>query len=176
MKAKLDALGWYQIHPSHSAPKNFVADFEALIGSQLPEDYHAFLAHFPCDSGPYASVTSPIIEGPREGGDSGLMVCFGHNPESVSLTSINQDPEWAISGMILIGDDIFGNWFYLDLADGKVWFFDRDGSATTPGEGLALVGYSFSDFIVRMKIEPDGDIVPEPRKANLLERLRDWLA
>lgn len=84
------------------------------------------------------------------------------------------DTDLQIPGMMIFGDDIFGNWFYLDLAEGSVWFLDRDGGEIAR-ENLALVGRSFADFIARMVIDPEDD-KNKPVKRPLLTRLHDWLA
>ena len=178
LEARLEELGWYQIHADSPAPDDYIAQVEAELGP-LPADYRDFLTHFPAQSGPDAVVTCPIMEGIDEGGDPDFLVAFGFCTRGSNLLAINTDDDIAVPNMIIVGDDSFGNWFYCDLADGpmhgSIWFYDRDGSLPLARDGLALVGHSFTDFVNRMVIDPDGDTVPVAPKRNLWQRLRDWL-
>ena len=171
---KLDGLGWHQIHPDNRPPAGFIEEIERIVGSTLPADYRGFLSHYPCDSGPDKSVVSPIVEGPAGGGNPSLLVCFGHSQDGIWQRLVN-DVDWHIPGMMIIGDDIFGNWFYPDLDAGPVWFFDRDGDGKLARECLALVGHNFTDFILRMEIDEANDLPSPVPTPSLIDRLRDWL-
>lgn len=43
-------------------------------------------------------------------------------------------------------------------------------------ERLALVGTDFADFLLRMEIDPEGDLVPKPRRMTPWQRMLDWIA
>lgn len=175
MADKLDALGWYQVHPGHHAPDDFIDRIEAETGCILPQDYRHFLSRFPCDSGPGKAVLSPPLLTSKTDDPPSLLLAFGYQPEGAGLITLNRDKDIAIPGMMIIGDDIFGNWFYMDLSQaptpGSIWFLDRDAHAPGSREGLLQLGRSFADFILRLETDPDCERQPDSPRRSLMSRL-----
>jgi hypothetical protein len=170
------AIGHARSVPDDPVPANYPAQVEAELGITLPPDYRRFLATYPCTGGPDACVLSPLI-GDHAGADVSVLEFDGYATGRADLIDHNRSPhDFEIPGMLVIGDDAGGNPFYLDLATSEVWYCDRVDMIPGQREGLALVGTDFADFLLRMEIDPEGDLVPEPRPMTLWQRLRNWIA
>lgn len=169
------SIGHTRSVPADPLPEDYPLQVEAGLGITLPRAYRRFLAANPCTGGPDAVVLSPIIH-PDTGNMVDLLEFFGHATDREDLIARNRSPhEFEIPGLIIVADDAGGNPFYLDLASGEVWFCDR--VDTMPGDraGLQLVGTDFADFLLRMEVDPEGDLVPMAPRSSLWSRLRDWI-
>lgn len=170
------SIGHARSVPDDSVPDDYPARVEAALGITLPPAYRRFLGANPCTGGPDAVVQSPIIN-PDTGGTVDLLEFFGHAADREDLIARNRSPhDFEIPSMIIVADDSGGNPFYLDLASGEVWFCDR--VDTMPGDrtGLQLVGTDLADFLLRMEVDPEGDVIPGPPQRTLWQRLADWIA
>lgn len=170
------SIGHARSVPGDPIPDDYPAHVEAALGIILPPAYRRFLAAYPCTGGPDAVVRSPIIN-PDSGAMAGLLEFFGYAADRDDLIARNRSPhDFEIPGMIIVADDAGGNPFYLDLASGEVWFCDRVDSVPGARKGLALVGTDFADFLLRMEVDPEGDVIPGPPQRTLWQRLTGWIA
>lgn len=170
------SIGHARSVPDDPVPADYPSEVEAALGVALPPDYRRFLTAFPCTGGPDACVLSPII-GDSGGSAASVLEFDGYATSRADLIEHNRSPhDFEIPGMLVIGDDAGGNPFYLDLATSEVWFCDRVDTIPGQRKGLALVGTDFADFLLRMEIDPEGDIVLAPTRRSLWQRLFDWIA
>lgn len=170
------SIGHARSVPGDTVPADYPATVEAVLGVALPADYRRFLAAHPCTGGPDAVVISPFIGSDNRGGAS-LLEFRGFATGRTDLAALNQTSgDFQIPGMLIIADDAFGNWFYLDLRTSEVWFSDRITATLGARKGLALVGTDFADFLLRMEVDHEGDVIPGPAQRTLWQRLTGWIA
>lgn len=169
------SIGHARSVPVDPVPADYPGEVEAALGIVLPHDYRRFLATYPCTGGPTAVVLSPLI-GDQSGASASILEFQACATDRSDLIGRNRpSDDFHIPDMLIIGDDAFGNPFYLDLATNEVWFCDRVDGIPGQRAGLALVGTDFADFLLRMAVAPDGDLQPELRRPTMWSRLRDWI-
>lgn len=138
----LAAQGYEATHADTDVPADYVELVEAALGA-LPPDYRAFLQAYPRTGGLPGEAVLDL------GGSAlGWSELYGldRRPDW-GLIPINRDlEEHRVDGMIVIGHDGSGNFFYMGIGDprGPVFFRDCDGGGDLP----TPVRESFEAFIL----------------------------
>jgi hypothetical protein len=157
-------------------------EFEAKIGSRLPEDYREFLINhnggkpMPCD----------FVVTEKEGSDS-LHVIYGIHcgPSYANLEEVNALYSGRIPrSLITFAEDPFGNAICIGINgdnSGKVFFWDHelesDDEVEPDYENITLLAESFSEFLSGLyeHVDPNESEVDEILRTNNVQALNQLL-
>lgn len=122
---------------------------EAVLGTELPADYRAFVQHYG-----RCGLDGDVDIVPLEGPHLSILKFFGAPQPGRA-----DDVFWHLETLrdelptncFAIGDDGFGNPFVLDALSGRVVFLDHDLGFREP----RAVAPTFSDFLRRIVVTPD---------------------
>jgi len=156
----LHALGYAPVHPDTPVPPGYADGLEEALGCELPDDFKEFIREFPLtgaiDEGSLIHLPDGQI-GP-EGPELRWSTLLGHEPEpNGGLVAANTEySDHAVEDMIIIGDDIAGNFLYMGV-NGRpgIYFKDRDIHEVMTREQMIFVRPSFAEFILDTYIDPD---------------------
>jgi len=139
-----------------------LANLEKVAGYPIPQAYMDFLREFP-DTGMFDADSGVVVEGKERlsGNHNGwysiAMLYAACSDKRYDLIEIAGRPVYdgdTPRYVLLIGDDLFGNTFCLDLRPqtfGRVHFWDHEHSADETG--LHLVADDFVSFVNGLKID-----------------------
>lgn len=145
----LHELGYEAVHPETPAPPGYADGLEEALGCRLPDDYLEFIREFPLTG----SCDSPLIRLPEEGSELPWLTLFGYEPPpSAGLVETNTGwHEHRVEDMIIIGDDIAGNFLYMGV-NGRPGIYFKDRAAD---EQMLFVRPSFTEFVLGTYLDPD---------------------
>ena len=156
----LHAIRYAPIHPDTELPEGYLDTLEDALGCGLPEDYLEFVRAFPLSGGCYAGASIDLAEGQTSPWGSTLeySTLLGHETRpSWGLVAANRDDlDHRVEDMIIIGDDIAGNFLYMGVnGTGGVYFMDRDKDERMTREEMCFVRPSFEAFILDTYTDPE---------------------
>ena len=147
----LAALGYEATHPDTPVPADYVDQVEEALGV-LPADYRRFLEAYPRSAGIPGDAFLIPVEDARSSGTLSWSELYGVDLKpGWGLIRINRDlEEHGLDGMIIIGHDGYGNFYYMAIDDpqGPVFFKDLYKGEGSSLEDLAPVRASFAEFIL----------------------------
>ncbi|MEO1221892.1 MAG: SMI1/KNR4 family protein [Pseudomonadota bacterium] len=160
----LRSIGYEPVWPEVPPEEGFAARAEREIGCHFPDTYREFLKEFPRTGACYDTT---VVDAPHESRrfleehQVEWSVLFGCQENTQSdLIAMNNDPDTEIDDHIKIGDDIFGNWFYMQVGGGSkgaVFFLDRQRVNIWSPSSLIHVADSFEDFILKTYLTDEGE-------------------
>lgn len=148
----LAALNYEATHPDTPVPADYIAQVEAALG-ELPAGYRDFLQAYPQTGGiPGDAFLAPTDSTRPGSGPLSWSELYGVDRKAGwGLIPINRDlEEHRLEGMIIIGHDGYGNFFYMATDDpkGPVFFKDRDLDERASRQELEPIRASFAEFIL----------------------------
>lgn len=155
----LHDLGYEAVHPGTAVPPGYVEGLEEALGCTLPDDYLEFVREFPLSGG----CDAPLIRLPGnrhvpEGAELPWLTLLGYEPPpNAGLVGTNVGfPDHQVEDMIIIGDDIAGNFFYMGV-NGRpgIYFKDREIAERMRREQMLFVRPTFAEFILDTYNDPD---------------------
>lgn len=161
--SKLHDLAYLPYVATDSHNPAALANLSTVAGYPIPQAYMDFLREFP-DTGMFDAEGGVIVEGKERlsgnhnGWHSIAMLYAACSDKRYDLIEIASRPAYdgdAPRYVLLIGDDVFGNAFCLDLRPdtfGKVYFWDHDNS-NNEKQGLYLVADDFVSFVNGLQID-----------------------
>jgi SMI1 / KNR4 family (SUKH-1) len=159
---KLHDLAYHSYVDTDNYDPVVFASLSKLAGCPIPQEYMDFLCEFP-DTGVFDVEGGVVIKGieklsgNHDGWHSIAMLYAGCSDKQYDLMEITGRPLYdgdTPRYALLIGDDVFGNAFCLDLHPdtfGKVYFWDHEHSADEAG--LYLVAHDFVSFVNGLQID-----------------------
>lgn len=155
----LYALGYEAVHPETPVPPGYADGLEDALGCSLPDDFLEFIREFPltgsCD-GPLIRLREEELG--SQAPELPWLTLFGYeSPPSAGLVETNTGwPDHQVEDMIIVGDDIAGNFFYMGV-NGRpgIYFKDRDVHEVMTREQMLFVRPSFAEFILDTYLDPD---------------------
>jgi hypothetical protein len=155
----LHALGYGPVHPDTPLPPGFADGIEAALGCELPDDFLEFIRTFPltgaCDE---SLIHLPDGQRGPEGPELAWSTLLGHdrNPNWGLVVFNTQFLDHKVEDMIVIGDDIAGNFLYMGV-NGRpgVYFKNRDIHEVMTREQMLFVRPTFAEFILDTYLDPD---------------------
>ena len=154
----LHDLGYEAVHPGTPVPSGYVDGLERALGCRLPDDYLEFIREFPLTG----SCDAPLIrlreeELGSEAPELAWLTLLGYEPPpNAGLVGTNGYPDHQVEDMIIIGDDIAGNFLYMGVNDRPgIYFKDRDVHELMTREQMLFVRPTFADFILDTYNDPD---------------------
>jgi hypothetical protein len=155
----LHDLGYEAIHPDTPLPPGYVDSLEDALGCELPDDYREFIREFPLSGG----CDAPLIrlreeELGSEAPELSWLTLLGYEaPPNAGLVGTNTGyPDHQVEDMIIIGDDIAGNFLYMGV-NGRpgIYYKDREVHEVMTREQMLFVRPSFAEFILDTYNDPD---------------------
>ena len=157
---KLKEIGYKPFVSTDQYESTSLAKLSEIIGHQVPEDYLQFLAEFP-NTGVISTdiVCSGIASSPwAPSGSYAISILYAScSNTSYDLINRRRNPydAWDFGEeFLVIGDDVGGNLFCLDLKKesfGKIYFWDHEHMETETG--FYLVANDFTSFISSLRRE-----------------------
>lgn len=151
---KLKEIGYKSFIAADHYPSETLKNLSELIGRRVPDDYLRFLVEFP-NTGTIGDeiVCEGITASPwAPNGFYSIALLYASCSNSLYDLVINhRNPAdaWDFGGnFLVIGDDVGGNLFCLDLKEesfGKIYFWDHEHLAAE--SGLYLVANDFTSFV-----------------------------
>jgi hypothetical protein len=155
----LRALGYEPVHAGTPLPPGYVEGLEGALGCRLPDDYLEFIREFPLTG----ACDAPLIrlreeELGSEAPELSWLTLLGYEtPPDAGLVGTNTGyPDHQVEDMIIIGDDIAGNFLYMGV-NGRpgIYYKDREVHEVMTREQMLFVRPSFAEFILDTYLDPD---------------------
>ena len=153
---KLLALTYRALRQEDHNGHDTIREIEAVIGENLPEDYTEFLSAFPSTGACYELVSVRGIE-TFDFADDGCYpwnILYAYSGESsYNILDIHEESSHRWIGYLAIGEDIFGNKFFMNLSKndfGSILFSEMTSEMYSE---FYKISNSFYDFIDRTFVE-----------------------
>jgi hypothetical protein len=155
----LHDLGYEALHPGTPVPAGYVDGLEEALGCKLPDDYLEFIREFPLTG----SCEAPLIrlraeELGSEAPEFSWLTLLGYEaPPNAGLVGTNNGfPDHQVEDMIIIGDDIAGNFLYMGVnGQPGIYFKDREIAEVMTRRQMLFIRPSFTEFILDTYNDPD---------------------
>lgn len=159
---KLRELGYQPFVSDDKYDSRALLNLSTVVGYSIPNIYLDFLDEFP-NTGVFDAEGGVIVEGierlsgNHDGWYSIAMLFAGCTDKRYDLIEIASRPVYdgdAPRCLLLIGDDLFGNAYCLDLRPesfGKVYFWDHE--HVREETGLYLVAHDFESFVKQLQVD-----------------------
>jgi hypothetical protein len=154
---QVDRLQYEELNAELVVPSDWLIQVAEAFGGELPTDYAEFLTCRPrtgsCHGEALIEGLAPAPAWPE--GRLSWLCLFGFSEGTPpDLIYMNENLDHKIDGYAIIGDDSFGNFFYMkmDGSDkGAIYIFDRDGGSAPSSNSLDLylISSSFREFLAK---------------------------